>query len=560
MSNGKFKKNLIPAVTFGSETGQDGKPLIPAVTFFPGPSQTMKVLIPAVTFGPEEEFESESGEDRTEVKALNIMYQRDDQLSLPPVPSSRPHLAPPPSDVVTDVVTQVTQAEDTIHSDQTGRLGTCVYSDLELAQLFMYRVCIRRRGQQLYVFNGKYYQALTENELYTMILQYLRQEINTAGRASTIRSVAKAIHAEPDIIVKESEVDTSKICLLDGILDTKTLQLEPHTSRYFIDWQLNSSWVSNGLDSGCPFFDRYLQDVTGGDPVLLLRFWQATGYLLIGEGNIAKRVFILTGPSDAGKSVYGSLLREFHHPEQISSIDAFKLGDRFSASSLVNARLNLSMDLPHGSLPEQAVGMIKKISGSDSVTVEVKYRTPYTAKLDCKLVFATNHPIRASVADRALARRLMILPFQYSVPKSQQDRYLLNKLLEERPAILQRAVMAYYKLKANNYVFAGDDQFNNDVIMGITDDSAMTADVVEQFVNARCIKAPGQFISTEQLHEAYKAFCQRIGSSCIQDRQQFSARVHPILETKFQATRKKNRVEGIPRNGYWEVQLVPGEP
>ena len=414
----------------------------------------------------------------------------------------------------------------------------------------------RRKGQQVYTFNGAYYRPLTENELHAEIVKYLRNEIGVSGRAQKIRSVADALLVEPDIQVRESERNSGKVCLLNGILDIGTLRLHQHTPMCFIDWQLNSVWSGN--NAACPNFDRFLWDVTGGDPVLLERFWQATGYLLVGEGNIAKRVFILIGPSDAGKSVYGSLLRGFHHPEQVSSIDAFKLGDRFAASALVNARLNLAMDLPYGSLHEQAVAMIKSISGSDAVTVEAKYRAPYTAKLDCKLVFGTNHPIRATVADKALARRLMVLPFQHPVPKSRQDPYLLDRLLEERPAILERAVQAYYRLRANNYVFEGEDRFDNDAILGITDGSAVSGDVMEQFVDACCVDAPGQFLSTGQLYEAYRVFCQSKGVSCTEDCQPFSARLRPVLEAKFHTTRSKRRVGGVPSNGYLGVQLIPG--
>ena len=129
-----------------------------------------------------------------------------------------------------------------------------------------------------------------------------------------------------------------------------------------------------------------------------------------------------------------------------------------------------------------------------------KYHTPYTTKLNCKLVFATNHPIRAIVADQALARRLIILPFQYPIPRSRKNPELLHHLLNERDAILRRAVQAYQVLRANNYVFAGDDLFDNAAIMGISDEPAVPADMVEQFTDTCCIRAPEQFISTEQAY------------------------------------------------------------
>ena len=612
MNNGSFHQNstanhilrpqhLPPAITYGpapeAETRTvEGKCLTPAITYGPetepGPRTAEALPEREVVFVGEKEaavlqmaesIEREcyreamsaceegmrpavydvTGRTETERAILTManslpkQYQKERKLSIPPILLPSPQRTSTAiSDVRTCVTAKDAQAKDTANPAAAGHLGTCVYTDMELAQLFIRRVPVRRKGQQVYIFNGAYYHPLTENELHAEIVKNLRNEIGVSGRAQKIRSVADALLVEPDILVRENERNSGKVCLLNGILDMGTRCLHRHTPMCFIDWQLNSLWGGNNAD--CPNFDRFLWDVTEGDPVLLERFWQATGYLLVGEGNIAKRVFILIGPSDAGKSVYGSLLRGFHHPEQISSIDAFKLGDRFAASALVNARLNLAMDLPYGSLHEQAVGMIKSISGSDAVTVEAKYRAPYTAKLDCKLVFGTNHPIRATVADKALARRLMVLPFRNPVPKSRQDPYLLDRLLEERPAILERAVQAYYRLRANNYVFEGDDRFDNDAILGITDGTAVPKDVMEQFVNICCADAPGQFLSTGQLYEAYQVFCQSKGVSCIEDCQRFSARLHPVLEEKFQATRSKRRVGGIPSNGYLGVQLILG--
>lgn len=568
------KKVLIPAITYGSEPelkSQIADAFSEQKIIFVNEQETAilqmadniekkcyREAMTACATGMRPAVYEVNGETERERAILSIAnnlpdkYQRECNLQLRPVllPSPRPT-----DTVLSEVnVCEDAQAKNTVHSVGPDYLGTCVYTDMELAQLFIRRVPIKRRGQKVYIFNGEYYQVLTENELHTKIVEYLRKELGVSGRAQRIRSIADSLLVEPDIQAEECTISSEKICLLNGILDIGTLGLHHHTPMYFVDWQLNSMWKGSNAD--CPNFDRFLRDVTGGVPTLLKRFWQATGYLLVGKGNIAKRIFLLTGPSDAGKSVYGSLLREFHHPEQISSVDAFKLGDRFSISTLVNARLNLAMDLPYGYLCEQAVGMIKSISGSDAVTVEEKYHSPYTTKINCKLVFGTNHPIRATVEDRALARRLMVLPFSNSIPKERQDPYLLNRLLEERPAILYRAIQAYKELEANKYIFEGDDLFDNDIIMGIGSVVTTAEDTIGQFVNSCCVKAPEKFTPTEQIYEAYKTFCRSRGTSCAEGCQRFSARLRPVIAEKLQAERSKKRVGGSPVNGYLGIQLV----
>lgn len=324
-----------------------------------------------------------NGETERERVILNIAnnlpnkYQKECKLQLRPVLLTSPQpTSTALSDVRTCVTAQDAQAKNTTNPAAAGHLGTCVYTDMELAQLFIRRVPVRRKGQQVYTFNGTYYRPLTESELH--------------------------------------------------------------------------------------------------------------------------------------------------------------------------------MDLPYGSLHEQAVGMIKSISGSDAVTVEAKYRTPYTAKLDCKLVFGTNHPIRATVADKALARRLMILPFTNPVPKSRQDSYLLDRLLEERPAILERAVQAYYRLRANNYVFTGDDRFDNDAILGITDGSAVLEDVVEQFVDTCCVDAPGQFVSTGQLYEPIGYSVRAKASAVPKTASHFPPGFAPSWRQSFRQREARDVLEEFPAMAIWE--------
>ena len=105
--------------------------------------------------------------------------------------------------------------------------------------------------------------------------------------------------------------------------------------------------------------DRFLYQIAGGDPVLIKRIWQVIGYCLVPQDNRAKRFFLFQGLGNTGKSVLGSLLSAFYEETAVGSVDAFRIGDRFSLSSLVNKALNISADLPSSALGDQAVGIIK---------------------------------------------------------------------------------------------------------------------------------------------------------------------------------------------------------
>ena len=82
-------------------------------------------------------------------------------------------------------------------------------------------------------------------------------------------------------------------------------------------------------------------------------------------------------------------------------------------------------------------------------------REPITYYCGCKLVFGSNYPIQLTQADDALDNRMLVLPFQYAIPREHQNKALLAQLQGEKPEILKLALDAYMNLKRNNFVFTG---------------------------------------------------------------------------------------------------------
>ena len=420
-------------------------------------------------------------------------------------------------------------------------------TDMELAKLLLQRVVLRRRGETLYRFNGIYYERLTMDKFHTMIYGELREELSVNGSSRQIKSVAAAIMAEPTIEITDSENVVSGLCLQNGVLDLSTFSLYEHSSRYFFTWKLPVSWYG---PQECPMFDQFLETVSGGDRLLIQRFWEAIAYVLVPNDNRAKRFLIMIGLGDTGKSVLGELLRAFFEPEAVGSVDIFRMGDRFSLSTLVYKQINISMDLSDTALNEQAVSIIKQITGRDLVQVEEKYKTPYAARINCKLIFGTNHALRINSQDRAFVRRCLYLPFDYPIPIEKQDRFLLNKLLSERSGILYKALLSYRALVARGYVFSGDDIYDMGRAYQPAEQVADQLDTLEQFVQQHCAEETDSFVTTDVLYESYLLFCESLQRESIRNKQVFSAKFNSVIKCCPKVALSKKRVDGVPCNGY----------
>lgn len=423
-------------------------------------------------------------------------------------------------------------------------------TDLEQARLFIHRQHVRTRNGSVYLFNGKCYKKLNDDQLKSQILSVLRDELEIKGNSKQLDTVAAAIKAEPTIQISDENLPAGGLCLKNCVIDIASMTCADHSPKFFFTIQLDVQYQG---PQPTPAMDRFLYQIAGGDPTLIRRIWQVIGYCLVPQDNRAKRFFLLQGLGNTGKSVLGSLLASFYEESAVGSVDAFRLGDRFSLSALASKAVNISMDLSSSALGDQAVGIIKQMTGNDLVQVEEKYKTPYATRVGCKLIFGSNHQLRTATFDAAFLRRICLIPFNYPVPKYQQDPYLLDKLKLEKSGIFYKAMEAYRELVACNYTFAGDDIYDmlNTKQAGeqLIDHDAC----IEAFVERHIAIAPGAFVPTKEIHLLYMTE----NPDGLADCQKFSTKFKLLAAKRGLAiTNKKKRVSGESINGYEGVALM----
>ena len=424
-------------------------------------------------------------------------------------------------------------------------------SHVELAKILLTRVWLKRCGEAIYAWHHPCFRRLTDNQLSSLILGNLRSELGENGSASQLAGVSAILKAEPNIedIPLEAS-DSHFLCVKNGLLDLDTLRLSDPSPAFFFTSFISVDWCGA---QPCPTFDGFVAQISGGDPILTKRVWQMVGYALTPD-NCGKRFIVLQGEGDSGKSVFTNLLESFFEPLAVSQIDIHK-GNRFSIAALADRRLNIASEMPRAVLGEQNIAVMKAITGGDTVSIEEKYKAPRSAKISCKLVFSTNHEIVLPAGDEAFARRMLLIPFRYSVPKTHQDPHLLDRLLDERAGILYRAILEYRELRQHNYIFAGDDRFT--FYSQTPETSLANNDGVELFVQQCCDFDRVSFTATEDLFATYSAFCAGKQVYPLHDKTLFSHTFSVVCGGAV--TRDKQRVAGRPKNGYRGVSLKGGD-
>lgn len=418
-------------------------------------------------------------------------------------------------------------------------------SSYDVAQELLARETILIHRDAVYFFDGLIYRLMKKEEILRLIVRHCRSAVKEVGAPNFVQDIYKFILSEPNICVQKFEPSPDEVVFLDGVCDLRTLRLKPHTPMTYSTRLLQVNY-QQGIGKGCPNFDRFVKSIAQGNRTLEHRIWQALGYLLV-EDQRAKCFILLQGVHDSGKSVFGRFVKSFFDMDSISGLELHALDGNFSKSDLMGKALWLDLDLPSGALKEKAISELKKITGGDPLSADIKYMPRATFINRAKVLFATNHALLSDACDEAFERRIIVIPFTRTIPQDEQDFDLDAKLWQERDAVAVKAIHAFLDLKASKYQFAGNYPIN-----AIVSPGEDLVSKIMSFVSEHCEEAE-RWVPTDVF---YAAFTSIYGPIC--NKNTFSERFYLCsLSIYPHVSRKRDRLnpKGNPLNGYKGISL-----
>lgn len=415
---------------------------------------------------------------------------------------------------------------------------------LQIAEDFADRTNIILVDGVLYRYNGVFYSLFPDNDIQKMLLEKYRTEMGKSNTASMLRNTTNLLRFCVKRECSEFPENQHIIVFENGTLEVKSGFFRQNSPADLVNSALGISY-----DPDCkkmPYTKRFLKTIADGDDDLYERLLQVIGYILSNDIR-AKSFFYLEGVGDAGKSRFCDLIASFFPvsgSNKVARIALQDLGGKFALSNLVNAKLNISEDLPDAPLSPQTVSRIKMISDGDRLEAEAKYTQAFTFRPLCKLLFASNHPLRLKEYDAAFVSRVVYIPFTHPIPKEEQDPYILEKMRKELPALFNRAFAAYKRLVANQYVWSGSDYFKPEIA---TTNSSISVDkeyVLRQFIESCCILDDNSTTATSELQAAYNLFCSKNSYSPVQG-DRFSRELFAVLPDNILRVKIGNQRRGF---------------
>ena len=357
-------------------------------------------------------------------------------------------------------------------------------------------------------------------------LQHARQTRN-AARLKSMLELSKPSFVNTADVLDANPADLNTPA---GIVDLTTGGLRSH------DRAARCSQITTASpgEQGAQMWADFLDTVTQGDGSLRGFLQLVAGMTL--HGKVYHEGLILAhGAGRNGKSTFfntlAAVLGDYAGSIDIDTFTTDRQNRGAALATLRGKRLVISGELEEGR--RLSVATVKKITSTDRITAEEKYRMPETFTPSHTLCLFTNHLPRVGSTDPGTWRRLIVVPFRATIPtKGNRSNYGDILAREAGPSILAWAIEGAVNFAHNGYQL----QIPN-VVEEVTEAYRGQEDWLSCFISECCLRETDARIGAAELYQAYRAWAERSG-----DYVRRLSDFNTALETAgFQKVTPKNR-------------------
>lgn len=291
------------------------------------------------------------------------------------------------------------------------------------------------------------------------------------------------------------------VAVRNGLLHWPTRTLHPHTPRFYahhavpFDYQPDAPEPARWLG--------FLRDLWPEDEERPATLAELFGYLLSGATD-QQKMFLLVGPKRSGKGTIARVATALLGAHNVAGPTLVGLASNFGLSPLIGKPVAIVADARIRTGADVVTERLLAISGEDTLTVDRKYRDPWTGRLPARLVILTNELPRLTDSSGALASRFVTITFDRSF-YGQEDTGLTEKLLTELPGILNWSLDGLARLRDRGHF--QQPSASAEALREMED----LGSPVGAFVRDRCDVGAQHVVGCDDLYRAWCAWCEENG-------------------------------------------------
>ena len=313
-----------------------------------------------------------------------------------------------------------------------------------------------------------------------------------------IRHMLDIARTHPRLAIEGTEWDQDSWMLgvQNGVLDLKTGALRPGRSA---DRITKVAAVPYSAEATCPRWDRFILEVSDGDPALADFHHRSVGYALTGETS-EQCFWIDYGLGGNGKSTYLETLTRYVIPEHSWTM-SFPVSSwteslsEYQRAELVGKRFVVAKESEQQK--RLNTEFVKSLTGQDSVNARHPYGRPFAFIPSAKFILACNHRPVIRDDSHGMWRRVRLVPFQRTFTL---DPTLPDELAREAPGILRWAVEGCLRWQQHGLEAPT-------AVTEATTEYQQESDTLGSFIAACCLEMDEVQVQAGHFYKAYDEWC-----------------------------------------------------
>lgn len=320
--------------------------------------------------------------------------------------------------------------------------------------------------------------------------------------SSKINGVLNIAQSLLEIDAVELDAYAFELNTPDGIINLRTGEIKPHDPQRFC----TKMTISGPNDEGKDLFEDLLNTITQNDESLKKYLQVICGVGLIGK--VYNEALIIAHGSGAnGKSTlfntYSRVLGDYSGKFAAEALMRNAQNTKNALAELVGKRFILISETEEGE--KMSSSILKKISSSDPIKAEKKYKDPFEFEPSHQALLYTNFLPKLASLDNGTKRRIIICPFNAQIDNPIKD---LAEQLQDKSsgAIIKWAVEGAKIFIENGYSIptcstveeAKNKYFNDN-------------DWLKTFLDDCCVVDKLEKVQGGVLYKAYRQWCQDVG-------------------------------------------------
>lgn len=312
--------------------------------------------------------------------------------------------------------------------------------------------------------------------------------------------------SKPTLVIKADKLDANPFDLNTpaGIVNLTTGQIRPHERTAYCSQMTHASPEVKGAEMWGAFLDA----ITCNDGSVRGFLQLVAGMALIGAV-YQEGIVIAYGGGRNGKSTVfnaiGQTLGDYTGSIDIKVITTDRANKGASLATLRGKRLVITGELEeHQRL---SVATLKQLASTDKLVIEEKFKQPETVTQTHTLILFTNHLPRVGSTDGGTWRRLIVVPFNATIPAGSGVQNYADVLVKEAGG----AILSWAIEGAVNFVRNGFKLDMPDAVAEATEAYREREDWLNNFINERCIRDSNAREGARSLYLEYKAWAQDAG-------------------------------------------------